>query len=267
MIGMPERELPPDIADELRNYQDEVDAFPTYATRVEQATKKFESYNNSSNRVFKSVKHALIDMCSGAHRCMYCEDSAANEVEHFRPKSLYPELVFAWMNYLYVCGICNKAKSNRFAVTVNGEIIEINRRKGDAIVPPPPGDPGLIDPRRENPMDFLWLDLEGTFYFTALADEKTPERQRAEKTIEFLKLNGKEHLPKARSDAYRSYRARLKEFILAKNDSGDRELLNRYKKEILQMPHPTVWAEMKRQRGFFTEIKELFDQAPEALDW
>ena len=33
-------------------------------------------------------------MCAGAKRCMYCEDSAADEVEHHLPKNLYPEFVF-----------------------------------------------------------------------------------------------------------------------------------------------------------------------------
>ena len=51
---------------------------------------------------------------------MYCEDSVADEVEHFRPKDLYPDVVFAWRNYLYACGQCNGGKNNRFSIVRAG---------------------------------------------------------------------------------------------------------------------------------------------------
>ena len=47
---------------------------------------------------------------------MYCEDSVGDEVEHHRPKNLYPDHTFLWDNYLYACGPCNGPKNNRFAV-------------------------------------------------------------------------------------------------------------------------------------------------------
>ncbi len=31
--------------------------------------------------------------------------------------------------------------------------------------------------------------------------------------------------------------------------------------------HPTVWAEMKRQRSLLPELRALFQAAPEALEW
>ena len=72
--------------------------------QVKAAKTLFKSRNRKENRTFAAVRKELADLCSGSRRCMYCDDSVADEVEHFRPKDLYPEVVFAWMNYLYACG-------------------------------------------------------------------------------------------------------------------------------------------------------------------
>ncbi len=48
------------------------------------------------------------------------------------------------------------------------------------------------------------------------------------------------------------------------------EELTRREDDIRDMPHPTVWAEMKRQRALypaFAELAKLFAACPEALDW
>ena len=74
----------------------------------------------SSNPTFRKVRESLTRMCSGAQRCVYCEDSVGDEVEHIEPKDLYPCLVFLWTNYVYACGRCNGGKSNKFAV-VSGD--------------------------------------------------------------------------------------------------------------------------------------------------
>ena len=36
---------------------------------------------------------------------------------------------------------------------------------------------------------------------------------------------------------------------------------------LKSMPHPTVWAEMKRQYTLLPDIHALFSRAPEALNW
>ena len=43
--------------------------------------------------------------------CAYCEETDRGEVDHFRPKKLYPALVYAWSNWLFACRACNQAKS------------------------------------------------------------------------------------------------------------------------------------------------------------
>jgi uncharacterized protein (TIGR02646 family) len=62
---------------------------------------------------------------------MYCEDSAGHPVEHFWPKSKYPERAFCWENLLVICGKCNSYKQAQF--------------------PLDQGAPLLIDPTSEDP--------------------------------------------------------------------------------------------------------------------
>lgn len=66
--------------------------------------------------IWGRAKRAIASM---SHRkCAYCETPINAErsaaVEHFRPKSLFPSLVYDWVNYFLGCGGCNGAKSDRW---------------------------------------------------------------------------------------------------------------------------------------------------------
>lgn len=57
-----------------------------------------------------------------AGKCAYCEAStevvAHGDVEHFRPKSVYWWLAFAFDNYLFSCQICNQSyKGDKFPIS------------------------------------------------------------------------------------------------------------------------------------------------------
>lgn len=112
MLQLPETNLDPKWQNYLDTWQREINALPSYSEKVEQAKAKYE--NRAGTVTFKNIRGTLATMCSGNRRCCYCEDSLADEVEHIRPKSLYPELVFVWENYLYSCGPCNSKKSNNY---------------------------------------------------------------------------------------------------------------------------------------------------------
>lgn len=47
--------------------------------------------------------------------CGYCEQACRTEVDHFRPKSRYPVLVYKWDNWVNSCHDCNNAKGDRWA--------------------------------------------------------------------------------------------------------------------------------------------------------
>ena len=42
--------------------------------------------------------------------CAYCEETTKGEIDHFRPKSQFPHLVYSWSNWLFACHECNNAK-------------------------------------------------------------------------------------------------------------------------------------------------------------
>jgi uncharacterized protein (TIGR02646 family) len=196
---------------------------------------------------------------------MYCEDSAADQIDHFRPKAFYPNLVFVWLNYLYACGRCNLAKQHRFSVldVRASAAIDIIRRRGEPLIEPTDGPSVLIDPRVDDPLDYLSLDLLGTFQFMPRHSKGTHEHQRAEYTIDVLKLNEYDWQLSARREAYDNYRARLTEYVNAKGSPAEPALVQ----AMMRCAQPTVWAEMKRNAGVITELKALFNAAPEAQTW
>ena len=149
MIRLIPLSLKPRFATSLRRWQTAIDALPAYQDRVAEAKKQFSAKNTTRNATFKHVKEVLTQMCQGARRCGYCEDSWADEVEHIRPKDLYPEAVFDWNNYLYACGPCNGPKNNQFAILHGSPLAlhHVTRAQSAAIVPPLAGPFALIDPR------------------------------------------------------------------------------------------------------------------------
>jgi uncharacterized protein (TIGR02646 family) len=84
--------------------------------------------------IWGRLKRALAAMSH--QKCAYCESMLDAErsaaVEHFKPKSLFPSLVYDCGNYFLGCGGCNGAKSDRWPWN------------GGAYVRPDEGDPTLI---------------------------------------------------------------------------------------------------------------------------
>ncbi|MBZ4376598.1 hypothetical protein [Corallococcus sp. AS-1-6] len=269
MIHLPNLPLPEPANTQLKGYQQEIDSLPDYAMQVERAKERFSNLNKKGHPTFDAVKATLSKMCVGVQRCAYCEDSLADEVEHIRPKALYPELTFAWMNYLYACGPCNGPKNNRFAVFAQGTGVhtDVGRRRNAPVVPPVPGTPVLLDPRVEDPMDFMSLEIRQTFLFTATAAPGTVAYQRAKYTIELLGLNSRESLPRTRCHAYRDFLMHLRGYVQDRAHGHAPEHLQHLAHDIQTRQHATVWREMKRQHQLIPELKRLFEAAPEALGW
>lgn len=270
MLRIPDLPLPNSAEAQLAAYQADVDSAGSYEYRVAEAKRLFSLRNKKNNLTFWAVRDTLDRMCGGARRCMYCEDSVADEVEHFKPKDFYPELVFAWANYLYACGPCNGGKSNKFPIVsaLSGQMIHLSRARGEPILPPEAGNAALLDLRAENPLEYLRLDLQDTFYFEPMSsDETSLDHRRARIAIEILGLNARDYLCRARAEAFDSYRARLDQYVLWRDAGVGQATLDRLKKSLRRMGHPTVWAEMRRQRDQLPALKSLFEQAPEALGW
>jgi uncharacterized protein (TIGR02646 family) len=80
-------------------------------------TQLTNDYKATQNDVWKKayITKALLKMSFG--KCCFCEtnvneQSKYMEVEHFHPKSLYPDEVVLWINLLPICKRCNGKKSN-----------------------------------------------------------------------------------------------------------------------------------------------------------
>ena len=266
MLYLDDPGLDGETANGLRRYQAIVDAARTYPERVAAGKTLFSSFNRRENRVFRVVRERLATMCSGATRCGYCEDSAGNEVEHIKPKDLYPEDVFAWENYLLACGPCNGGKNNRFAVLRDGRLLDVTRGRNDPIRKPRSGSPAPINPRAENPLAFLDLEIEDTFLFLPRDGLSQVDEMRADYSIDVLKLN-RDVLLAARREAYGSYRARLIEYRGLRNHGASEAELGNLRGAIVTMAHPTVWREMQRQQSVIDDLRPLFLDVPEALAW
>lgn len=75
-----------------------------------------------------AIKQALTEMFNG--KCAYCESQIEHidygDIEHFKPKSLYPNLAFVWSNLLLACSICNRTyKKTQFPLeTEEGPLVD-----------------------------------------------------------------------------------------------------------------------------------------------
>ncbi|MBO0929360.1 aminoglycoside phosphotransferase [Fibrella aquatilis] len=263
-------------ADSLVAYGQQVVDAGNYTAQVAEAAKRFKQYNTQQNRAFAEVRKHLGDMCCGPRRCHYCEDSVADEVEHMAPKSLYPDRAFSWDNYCYACGPCNGPKNNKYTVFRHSNpdsLYKIPPHPDKALVlsPPPAGVDALIDPRRENPLAFMMLDLGGGalgFRFSELDDDPdSRDFKRANYTIEVLHLNTRTELVRARRLAYTNFRARLQAYIHERDNGATSTHLADLQQHIQDESHQTVWQEMKRQYHIIPELTRLFAEAPEALGW
>jgi hypothetical protein len=277
MIQLPHNIQPNQATlDQLANWQGDITG--DFETKSAKAKDLFPKKNKKANLTFKAVKEALNQMCSGARRCAYCEDSVGDEVEHVLPKDIYPDQVFVWDNYLYACGPCNGPKNNKFAVfrDDNGAFQLVNPPNWPKGVEPPAGSPALINPRTEDPLQYALLDIKSTFLFKPLPGINNQNQKRYSYTYdEVLRLNHeeREYLRDAREQAYGDYKARMVEYDVQKRQGATQARLDKMIAGIRKKNHPTVWREMQRwhNNGWLPksdkDLYDLFLQNPEALLW
>ena len=158
----------------------------------------------------------LGDLCgSFSGLCAYCEERDKGEVDHFRPKSRFPERVYQWSNWIFACHNCNQSKRDKW----------------------PPG--GYVDPcsKRERPESFFRFDT--TTGEILPKPELSPDlRDKAQKTIDDLSLNGSHHL-----------KGRLRWLYLVSNAISDDPKYQTINKEKLRTDlacRTTEWSSITR---------------------
>lgn len=267
MKAVCEAALKPETATRLQHIQASVDQKGSYEEQVAYAK---ESWKTKPANPLDDVKKTLVGMCSGNTRCCYCEDSFADEIEHMRPKDLYPEQTYVWTNYVLACGPCNGPKNNRFAVLdLIGGLLDVTRKRKAPVVPPTPGVYALVDPRAEDPLDFLWLDFQ-TMRYVPNTDQVASELYvRAKYTIDVLRLNERDALVRGRRSAFTGFTSRLQKWV---NESAawSEEQRNAFVADFREERYLGVWERMKRYRTEVSSLKEvahLMEAAPESGNW
>ncbi len=252
---------------ELTGWQAELDQIPTYDAR-RLATKR-EWRNKSSRDAMDPVRQALRDMCPGIERCMFCLDSAAHEIEHFRPKALFPSALFQWSNMFFICGACNREKLAKFkCLAADGtmHMATINLILGGQLSEDSLAV--LLNPIDDNPENFLALDISGgTFRITPRVDLSNPNKQRAEETIKILALNSRDVLVKRRKTAYEDLRIWLR-YVANRYQAADIGAVAEIRATLIANCNLFVWREMQRQQERIPDLQSLFQNLPaEVLRW
>jgi uncharacterized protein (TIGR02646 family) len=283
MLQIHQISLEQDTLTSLAKFQAEVNAIPLddkWKKNLDAVWKKY-----ASSAALDDVKLKLGKMCPGRMRCCYCEDSAAEGIDHIAPKVYFPHLTFAWKNYLYACAKCNKKKGSTWAIFLAKDeaksFYKIPRHSNSAPrVFPANEDHVFINPREDDAAHFLQLTIDPKFdkldFRPRVAALNPLDQIRADFTLKTLKLNSefRPELGTSRMDAYRDYYDRLAHYQKRKNEDhfGQAEL-NKIIDRFKQKPHPTVWFEIKRcfKDGSLAiidrEFHDLLATVPEALLW
>lgn len=108
--------------------------------KLNEDTTKFKTSWSSFTKLksYETLRATLAKPLKDRQRCVYCSDSRAADVEHFWPKSLYPQKTYDFGNFLLVCPECNRKKSNQFPLH-SGSL------------------PSLINPMFDDPWDVLFF--------------------------------------------------------------------------------------------------------------
>jgi uncharacterized protein (TIGR02646 family) len=106
--------------------------------RVAEARRRYDRARQAT--WFTIIVDLLRGMAGPGGNCMWCSSNESSQVEHYRPKSQYPELAFHWENYLWACGVCNSIhKRDQF----------------------PENPHQIIDPVTEDPWQHFFIDEFG----------------------------------------------------------------------------------------------------------
>ena len=142
--------------------------------------------------IWGDAKDALAGMSH--QKCAYCEHPLnarrSGQVEHFKPKSLFPSLAYDWDNYFLACGGCNGAKGDNW-----------------------PKMGGYVRPDQGDPSKQLLFQTDGTVKAVRIASN-------AERTIKDFDLN-RSWLVRLRKRALTDLLSRLE--IVAQLHRSDKE--------------------------------------------
>jgi uncharacterized protein (TIGR02646 family) len=259
---------------QIRNQSD-------HLSRVKFADQKWNSRNK---KAFQEIISIFKNFARGIEKCAYCESNEAKVIDHIAPKSQFPSLAFDWENFVFACDQCNThAKRDRFAVfhpagSDNAFLLQNRSQEME----PPSLDFAFIHPRREDPMEFLQLNLlRGIFEHHPKIEGNARDLIKARNTLQILGLNDRATLKGDRRNAVGKFVSQLSDYQNIDLASDISELkqhlrfpddkpssskhffqvkeraLRILKKRILQSSHITVLHEMGRQSARHPELLQF----------
>jgi len=171
--------LDPPVQSDLDNRQRAVDQ-----NRNDAAFSAYNEWKKARQApTLRAVLGTLRQMMGERQRCMYCLDSHATDIEHFWPKTPYPQRMFVWLNLVLCCAECGRFKGDRFPLA--------------------DGAPLLVDPTADDPWDYLDFDpTTGNVVarFDTIANEWTAKGQA---TAGLLQLDRREAMATGYRRTYR----------------------------------------------------------------
>ena len=144
-------------------------------------------------RSLKTALGALKTMAGERERCMYCGDSHGTDIEHFWPKTPYPERMFRWLNLILSCTECGRFKGEQFPVD--------------------DGAPVLVDPTTDDPWRHLDFDPDTGNIAARFDTDANDWSRRGMTTVEVLQLDRREALNASYQKTWRRLRIRLEAAI------------------------------------------------------
>ena len=242
----------------LDKLQRDVDNKPNLEAQVARADQLWKGKNSKTRKpTFDEIKRLLKEMSWPADdfRCHYCETSVPDEIEHIFPKTLFPDKCFDWDNYLYVCGNCNGPKNNKFAVIdAQGQLVHVTAG------PVPDGRPAVINPRTEDPAQWIKLELLSGRFVPVSADTQSEEYRIADYVINTLINLNREPLPAARKTAFLN----LFSAVISYSTTSASPAGKNHQRTISTHAQRSVWLEIVRQQPLGTaQIFLLFEELTE----
>ena len=224
------RRLPkrPKLAAALKKrLADETAAIAKHSAPKKEAERRYT--NARKTQWFAPVVTALGKLAGPGQRCMFCSGSEASDVEHYRPKAVYPEEAMTWKNYLWSCTPCNRGKLNRF---------------------PPDNHPGgrLVNPLDEDVWRFFFID--GFGLLTPRYDKKSQSFDtRAVSTRDLLDLN-REAVQESRQLRFEDLKSQVEDTL---------QLL-----KLRKMTRPQARAKIQKWRAqpFQPDVADYFFDGP-----
>ncbi len=194
---------------ELNQKQHELQSLRNNPNATAVQIKGAEKEVNKAQRKYnhRCIKNALEEMFH--KKCAYCQSDISavtyGQIEHFRPKSEYPDLTFEWSNLLFSCDLCNDAghKGVKFPLDINGNPLLID-----------PTD-GITDPNTH--LDFAWDAIAGKAFVYGRDDRG----KTVETIFDFNGIKGRKGLVEYRSK-YVKYLCAL---LYLAQKTGDQEAI------------------------------------------